>query len=145
MVQHPTVQEKTRAIQMALMENPTDFSLWQELKALVESQKAVWTARYVNDLPDVAFALILAGGEKDDTDRTTPRSLRKLPHHVSSVEDANDDDTVDWPHLLNALARVSQVEGATSDELDVAEKHLRSHFDRIKEAEGETESDEVQE
>ncbi|MDO8945365.1 MAG: hypothetical protein Q7U75_19440 [Desulfobacterales bacterium] len=145
MVQQPTVNEKIRAIQLALLDNPADFALWQELKGAVETSKAVWTARYVNDLPDMAFALILPGGELDEMDRTTPRSLRKLPHHIGVVADPAEDDSVDWPHLLNALARVSQIEGATAEELATAEEHLRWHFNRINEAEGGDETEEVQE
>lgn len=144
-MQQPTVDEKILAIQKAMVDNPADFGLWQELKAAVEARKAVWTSRYVNDLPDVAFALILAGGELDETDKTVPRSLRKLPHHIGSVVDPDDDETVDWPHLLNALARVSQVEGASAEELDSAEAHLRGHFNRINEAEGGDANGEVQE
>jgi len=139
MANNPTVDDRIRAIQKALVDNPTDFSLWQALKGAVEERKAVWTSRYTNDLPDAAFALILSGGELDDTDKTTPRSLRKLPHHIASVTEPDEDDTVDWPHLLNALARVSQVEGATAEELTAAETHLRGHFNRINEAEGEGE------
>lgn len=138
MAQHPTISEKTVAIQFALMDNPTDFSLWQELKACAEVQKAVWTSRYVNDLPDAAFAIVLGGGALDEEGKTTPRSLRKLPHHVSTVEDPDDDATTDWPHLVNALARVSQIEGATEEEMKAAEEHLRAHYDRIS-AEEETE------
>lgn len=127
-----TQEERKKAIQMAIMERPTDIRLWQELKAIIDATKAVWTTRYINDLPDEAFAIILSGGEKDETGKTVPRSLRKLPHHVASVRDADDDASVDWPHLLNALARVEQIEGATREEIDSAKKHLRAHFDRIK-------------
>jgi hypothetical protein len=144
MAQRTQLTEKIEAVQLALVDNPTDFDLWQELKDAVDTRKAVWTTRYVNDLPDAAFALLLEGGEIDEGGKTTPRTLRKLPHHVSSVADPDDDDSVDWPHLLNGLARVSQVEGATAEELTAAEEHLRGHFNRINET-GENEGEEVQE
>jgi hypothetical protein len=61
----------------------------------------VWTRRYINDLPDSSFALILPGGEKDETGRTKPRSLRMFPY-----KDAQ--GRVDLPHLRNANARLPQ-------------------------------------
>jgi HK97 family phage prohead protease len=65
------------------------------------SLKAEWTAAYINDLPDAAFAYIEAGGEKDSDGKTTPRSLRHFPHHGT-------DGDLDLPHLRNALARAPQ-------------------------------------
>ena len=63
----------------------------------------VWTRRYIDDLPDSAFALILPGGQRDEEGKTVPRSLRKFPYK-------NRDVKVDLPHLRNANARVSQSE-----------------------------------
>lgn len=80
---------------------------------------AEWTAAYINDLPDSAFAVILPGGEKDDTGRTVPRSLRKLPHH-------NVDGAVDLPHLRNALAREPQTD-MTDAQHSTASAHLERH------------------
>lgn len=68
----------------------------------VELTEAVWTTKYVNDLPDSCFALILPGGKKDDEGKTVPRSLRKLPYKDASGK-------VDVPHLRNALARLPQM------------------------------------
>jgi len=61
----------------------------------------VWTASYVNDLPDSAFLYIEPGGSKDADGKTTPRSLRHFP-----VRGA--DGKIDEPHLANALARIPQ-------------------------------------
>jgi uncharacterized protein len=47
-----------------------------------------------NDLPDSVFAYIEPGGTKDDSGKTTPRSLRHFPIH-------------DAAHVRNALARAS--------------------------------------
>ncbi|HYW23090.1 MAG TPA: HK97 family phage prohead protease, partial [Terriglobales bacterium] len=69
-----------------------------------DERKATWSGAYVNDLPDSSFALILPGGSKDAENRTTPRSLRKLPHHDSS-------GSIDLPHLRNALSRAPQMTG----------------------------------
>lgn len=63
--------------------------------------EAVWDAAYMNDLPDSAFLYIEPGGTKDDSGKTTPRSLRYFP-----VKDAS--GAVDLPHLRNALARIPQ-------------------------------------
>jgi len=62
----------------------------------------VWTRRYINDLPDSAFAVILPGGTKENG-KTTPRNLRKFPYK-------NRNGKVDLPHLRNANARVPQSE-----------------------------------
>lgn len=48
-----------------------------------------------NDLPDSAFAHVESGGEKDDSGKTTPRSLRHYPVH-------------DKAHADNAAARAAQ-------------------------------------
>lgn len=73
-----------------------------ELQAAIDGDlKAVWTAAYINDLPDSAFLYIESGGEKDSEGKTTPRSLRHFP-----VKDAN--GSVDMPHLRNALSRIPQ-------------------------------------
>jgi len=63
--------------------------------------KAVWSAKYVNDLNDSAFLFIEAGGVKDEEGKTTPRSLRHFP-----VKDA--DGKVDLAHLRDAIGRIPQ-------------------------------------
>jgi uncharacterized protein len=68
---------------------------------LVAEDRAVWTAKYINDLPDSAFLYIESGGSKDDQDKTTPRSLRHFPY-----KDKN--GKVDQAHLKNALGRIPQ-------------------------------------
>lgn len=62
---------------------------------------AVWTTKYINDLPDSAFLYIEAGGQKDSEGKTTPRSLRHFPYKDSS-------NKIDLPHLRNAIARIPQ-------------------------------------
>lgn len=90
--------------------------------AQVQSVKAQWDAAYVNDLPDSAFALILPGGSKDADGKTTPRDLRKLPHHDAS-------GSLDMPHLRNAMSRCPQMEGVSDTERSHAEAHLKKHMD----------------
>lgn len=62
---------------------------------------ADWDQQYVNDLPDIAFAYIEPGGEKDEKGKTVPRGLRRLPFK-------NMDGSVNLDHLRNALARLDQ-------------------------------------
>ena len=87
----------------------------------------VWSTKYINDLPDSAFAIILPGGDKDEEGKTKPRSLRKFPHHTA-------DGKIDLPHLRNANARASaMLKGElprgemTEDQLRQALKHLAAH------------------
>lgn len=88
-------------------------------QAEITNVKAVWSAAYVNNLPDSAFAVILPGGEKDAEGKTTPRSLRKLPHH-------NAEGKLDEAHLNNALAREPQTD--MSEALHAkAKAHLQRH------------------
>jgi hypothetical protein len=81
---------------------------------------AEWDTAYINDLPDSAFAVILPGGTKDSEGKTTPRSLRKLPHHAA-------DGSVDAPHLRNALSRAPQTDLTPAQERK-AESHLEAHM-----------------
>jgi len=66
-----------------------------------EVSLAKWTIAYINDLPDSAFAYISAGGKKDSSGKTVPRTLRHLPYK-------DKDGKIDLPHLKNAIARAKQ-------------------------------------
>lgn len=57
--------------------------------------RAVMTAKEINDLPDSAFAYIEPGGKKDASGKTVPRPKRHFPIH-------------DAAHVRNALARAPQ-------------------------------------
>lgn len=59
--------------------------------------RAAWDSQYVADLPDAAFAVILPGGTKDAAGKTSPRSLRTLPHHTMA-------GAVDATHMRAAMA-----------------------------------------
>lgn len=98
----------------------------REYKTFKEEIKDVWSREYINDLPDAAFALILPGGEKDEEGKTTPRSLRKLPHHNMTVKDPDENSSVDLPHLRNALARAPQMD-VTEEQREKAIAHLKKH------------------
>lgn len=68
---------------------------------LSPGDKAVWTAAFINNLPDSSFAYVEPGGKKDDQGKTVPRSKRHFPFKNATGK-------VDLPHLRNALARVPQ-------------------------------------
>jgi len=69
----------------------------------VGKMEAVWSQKFINDLPDTSFAYVSPGGKKDDDGKTTPRSLRHLPFKDASGK-------VDTLHLRNALARLDQTD-----------------------------------
>jgi hypothetical protein len=72
-----------------------------------------------NNLPDASFAYIESGGTKDESGKTVPRSLRKLPFK-------NADGSVDLPHLRNALARLSQTQGINAEDKTKIRARLES-------------------
>jgi hypothetical protein len=90
-------------------------------------ERAVWSSSYVSSLPDAAFAIVLPGGEKDESGRTVPRSLRKLPHHDSS-------GSLDAPHVRNGLSRAPQMTGVTDAQRERAVSHLQKHLDALNKA-----------
>lgn len=79
--------------------------------SLVSAER--WSKRYIEDLPDSAFASveITQGGKK----------VRHLPHHNTSGE-------VDIPHLKSALSRLHQVRWVDPSHLAGAEAHLEEHY-----------------
>lgn len=92
--------------------------------------KAVWSTAFINNLPDAAFAIVLPGGKKDKEGKTTPRSLRKLPHHNGNVKSPTENSSVDLIHLRNALARVSQAK-MSAEQISRATSHLNSHAKKL--------------
>ncbi len=108
-------------------------SLGEIAMALEPITKAKWTTAYINDLPDAAFAVIEPAYKKGETQ---DKRARHLPHHGPGVKDPNDDETVDLPHLRNALARVNQIQpitdSITAEELrQKALAHLQAHAKRL--------------
>jgi len=97
-----------------------------ELKMPKELIKgAVWTTKYINDLPDSAFAYIMPGGKKDSEGKTVPRSLRKLPY-----KDKN--GKIDLKHLRNALSRAPQTKGIPAGEVKRIQAKLRKILERMR-------------
>lgn len=69
----------------------------------MDETKAVWTAKYVDSLPNSSF-LWVEDGEDDADGKRVPRSKRHLPYKDAA-------GTVDKAHLRNALARIPQTDG----------------------------------
>lgn len=92
-----------------------------------------WTQKYIDDLPDDAFAFIESGGKVDDTGKTSPRSLRHFPHHNASVKSGDDLGTVDIPNLKRCLV------GLPSSTLSLKAKvaalrHMELHWEKASES-----------
>ena len=81
----------------------------------------------VNDFPDSSFALVLPGGSKDSEGKTTPRSLRKLPHHAA-------DGSLDAAHVRNGLSRAPRMTGVTDAQRSRAVSHLEKHLAALNKA-----------
>jgi hypothetical protein len=95
---------------------------------------AKWSAVRKNDLPDAAFAYVEPGGDKERVNGKTftkPRSKRHLPHHTGAVRTGMEHDTVDKPHLRNALARLEQTDLPSSAQAS-ARRHLVKHAKALK-------------
>lgn len=106
------------------LKNPSKTIRGEKLSQKIRFEERIWDRAYINDLPDAAFAIILPGGEKDESGKTTPRNLRKFPHHRA-------DGSIDLPHLRNANARVPQ-----SDLTEEQKAKAKAHLDRHKKAAG---------
>lgn len=83
--------------------HPTSKEAYAMIAAIEasEGEKVVWSTAMVNDLPDASFLYVEGGGKKDESGKTTPRSLRHFPYKDGSGK-------VDLPHLRNAIARIPQ-------------------------------------
>lgn len=102
-------------------------------EAVVDEVKAEWSTAFINSLPDEAFAVIEPAYKRGETEN---KNARHLPHHNKNVKDPDDDETVDLPHLRNALARVNQIKPVTDsisreELIRKATKHLVGHAKRL--------------
>jgi len=121
----------TAAVQESLKLKREMESAEEEEESNDGVEEAVWSTKFVNNLPDAAFAVILPGGKKDEEGKTKPRSLRKLPHHGMNVRTGREHDTVDLPHLRNALARLPQADIPPALRAK-ARAHLEAHAKALK-------------
>ncbi len=82
-------------------------------------RSATGGSREFNDLPDSAFAIVLPGGSKDSSGKTSPRNLRRFPHHdVSGKLDSG-----------RAADMLGEARGSDIDEEQQAKAvaHLEAH------------------
>lgn len=93
--------------------------------ALIRGQAdAPMSTAVKNELPDSAFLYIKPGGEKDDTGRTVPRSLRMLPVCGPNGKPSRS-------HIVNALGRLGQPK---TDMPESAREEARRKAERMLEA-----------
>lgn len=89
-----------------------------------------------SDLPSAAYepAAWFDGDDGEfDPDGEFQSSKSKLPHHINTVNDPNENSTVDVPRLRNAMARFDQVDwaGFPQKTRTAAKAHLERHADAI--------------
>lgn len=77
---------------------------------LAIDEKARWTRKFINDLPDSHFLYIETGGKLDDEGKTKPRIMRHFPYKNSAGD-------IDLPHLRNAIARIPLAKDRERDPL----------------------------
>jgi len=93
--------------------------IFTKLSDYTDEMKAEkWDYKYINSLPDAAFAIVFMQGST---------KIRKLPHHNKNVKNGNENSTVDKPHLRNALARLPQIKGVPASEKAKGKRHLEKH------------------
>jgi site-specific DNA-adenine methylase len=92
-----------------------------------DAEKAEWSTKYKNDLPDSSFLYIAPGGEKDGEGKTVPRTLRYFP-----VRDA--DGKVDEAHARNAIQQIpkSTADGLSADDKDRLQAEARRLLEETK-------------
>ncbi|MFQ5802256.1 MAG: ComEA family DNA-binding protein [Candidatus Methylomirabilales bacterium] len=110
---------RRRAHQMIRRGQRCSVCLWLAVLLTVPGLAGAerWSRKYINSLPDSAFASI----------ELTPdgNKRRHLPHH-------NQSGALDLPHLLNALARHSQVQWIDPAHGAPAQEHLRAHMQQVR-------------
>lgn len=110
----PTLDEWLRSLDdlPELHTRIADLSVEESAAMPDEEWLALMTTSEINKLPDSAFAYIEPGGTKDDSGKTTPRSLRHYP-------------VQDKPHAQNAWSRASaQIKSGAAKAKEIAEKAL---------------------
>jgi len=104
----------------------------EEQKVLTEDA-AKWTRKFINGLPDSAFAVI----EPAYPEKIQDKNARHLPHHNGEGDLGKDKSNanLDLPHYKNALARANQIK-PISDSISAEElqKKASAHLERHKDA-----------
>lgn len=99
---------------------------------VLNKDNAAWTRKFINDLPNAAFAVVEKGYKEGGN-----KSARHLPHHGKSVKKATENTSIDLPHYRNSLARVNQIKSVLGTESDSAlrkkaARHLEVHRSVLK-------------
>ena len=112
-----------------------------EEKATLTEDAAKWTKKFINDLPDSAFAAI----EPAYPEKTQDKNARHLPHHngEGDLGKEKSNANLDLPHYKNALARCNQIDpisdSISADDLrKKAQNHLNRHKDALEQSSAET-------
>jgi len=116
-----------------------------EEKATLTEDAAKWTRKFINSLPDSAFAAI----EPAYPEKTQDKNARHLPHHngEGDLGKEKSNANLDLSHYKNALARVNQIK-PISDSIsaeDLQKKamaHLERHKDALEKSSEEPKTDE---
>jgi cation transport regulator ChaB len=90
-----------------------------------EGSKAEWTRKFINSLPDAAFAYVEKAYRDGDTKN---KNARHAPHHNANVRSATEKSSVDLPHLRNALARVNQLKSVTGESNEMIQSKAKAHL-----------------
>jgi hypothetical protein len=104
----------------------------EEQKKLTEDA-AKWTRKFINSLPDSAFAAI----EPAYPEKVEDKNCRHLPHHNGEGDLGKDKSNanLDLPHYKNALARCNQIKPVSdSISADDLQKKASAHLERHKDA-----------
>jgi len=113
-------------------------NLIEEVKESIEIAKthldksAKWNRKYINGLPNAAFAVVEPAYTSGKTDN---KNARHLPHHTGPGGTSN--KNLDLPHLKNAMARSNQVKPVTDSISQAALRkkavaHLENHRGALK-------------
>jgi len=110
----------------------------EEEQNQINEEAKKWTRKFINSLPDSAFAVI----EPAYPEKTDNKNARHLPHHdgEGDLGKNKSNANLDLPHLRNALARMSQIKPITDsisaeDLQKKAESHLNRHKDALEQSE----------
>jgi hypothetical protein len=105
-----------------------------EDKAKLTEDAAKWTKKFINGLPDSAFAAI----EPAYPEKTEDKNARHLPHHngEGDLGKEKSNANLDLPHYKNALARCNQIkpisDSISAEDLQAkASTHLERHKDAL--------------
>jgi len=116
-----------------------------EEKAKLTEDAAKWTRKFINSLPDSAFAVI----EPAYPEKSEDKNCRHLPHHngEGDLGKEKSNANLDLPHYKNALARASQIKSvtdsiSTEDLQKKAISQLERHKDALEKSSEETKTEE---